>query len=227
MVLLPPTCLVPSCGGRHVFQQIRPARVAMLSRHDEAGVVDCDVVCEDVRERLPVALREILRHFACYVLITLRVTPKDPLRTALELRDRFVDPVVSGRVPLALEIGEVRNQSRPTRQTVLARDDALGVGEGPVLGISGAGPREVRAGTVEGVGIACAQRGAQGLGLFPVELDAWVRRERADAGHAASFRIGQRPHGWPEKRDGERLCSNDVRWDTPFPRTGGALRGAL
>ena len=66
------------------------------------------------------------------------------------------------------------------------------------------GTRDVRAGSLQCACITSVQLLEQGFRFLAIELDARMRRERADVGHAASFRIGQRPHGWPEKRDGER-----------------------
>jgi hypothetical protein len=102
-------------------------------------------------------------------------------------------------VPLAIDVAEIAHESRPARESILAGDDELGVGEADPrrrryidCGMARAGPREC-------IGFAGAQLAEERFGLFALELEVGHWRQRAQCGHETPFRTGPVSAWWARK----------------------------
>jgi hypothetical protein len=118
---------------------------------------------------------------------------------SLSLVHVAIEVKLQERVLLPLDVGEPVHESRPARETVLARDDELRVGKARARGRR-TDVGVLRARARERLRITGTQSAKQCLGLLVLVLEARPRRQWTQCGHDSSFRDGPCPRGGPEKR---------------------------
>ena len=119
------------------------------------------------------------------------------------------------RLPLDVERLDALLEGRPVRETVLAREHELRVGESDPLLV-----RECSAHARASFRIATAQRCEQLLGELLLLLQIRARGERpAKRRHGNLLRVGRCPHIGPKEVNA--VGQLRLGWAQPFPRTGG------